>query len=287
MPVRTGVHIRPTLSQWAWALAGLALLLLISVIAYDNLTSIFNSQRDFVVGSLFSLTGFCLAKALTRTRSQRALETLRDQGVFEYISLVDRNIRAGTERLGEYHDRECRNLEFYRNAGLLRVVLDDLDKATANIIDLRRALGVDVVPDHRVSSDVRLHLMSVRRNLREGLGRRDQAYEWLSSRLDRADTEKWDMFAVMTADVQKASLTLDSLLSTYVSYPPVEYIHTILGYLRAARVRSDEFRAAIEITPKIYDVMVSDVQNAINDLEQVERRMHSSDVAVREAVAAG
>jgi hypothetical protein len=284
MQLRTGMQIRPTLGQWAWALASVTLLLLISVVAYDNLTSIFEAQKDFVIGSLFSLTGFCLAKALTRTRSQRALETLRDEGAFEYISLIDRNIRAGTERLGEYHDRECRNLEFYRNAGLLRVVLDDLDKATANVVDLRRALGVNVVRDHRITPDVRLNLISIRRNLHEGLGRRDQAYEWLSSRLDHTDIEQWDMFAVMTSDIQKASLTLDSLLSTYVAYPPAEYIRTILGYLRAALIRADEFKTISDATPKIYDVMVWDVQQAITDMEQVERRMHTGDVGVREAV---
>ena len=280
MQLRAGPQVRPTLGQWAWALAGLAVVLVISVVAYKNLASIFNSQKDFVVGSLFSLAGFCFAKALTLTRGQRALEALRDEGIFEYISLVDRNIRAGTERLGEYHDQECRNLDFYRNAGLLRVVLDDLDNATANIVDLRRALGVDVALDHRISSDVRLNLISVRRNLREGLARRDQAYEWLSARQDRLDTEKWDMFAVMTSDMHKASLTLDSLLGTYVAYPPVEYTRTILGYLRAALARSEAFATAIDTVPKIYEVMVSDVRNAVSDLEQIERRVKTSDVAV-------
>lgn len=273
MRLGSGVTIRPTFSQWAWGWAGLALLVLISVIAYDNLESIFNSQKDFVVGSLFSLAGFCFAKALIRTRGQRALETLRDEGVFEYISLVDRNIRAGTERLGEYHDLECRDLEFYRNAGLLRIVLDDLDKATANIVDLRLALGVEAAQEYRLQPDVRLNLISIRRNLREGIGRRDQAYEWLASHVDRANREAWDMFAVLTSDMQKASLTLDSLLSTYVTYPPAEYIRTIVDYLRAAVVRSEEFKSLVDATPKIFDVMVWDLQNAISAVEQVEPRI--------------
>jgi hypothetical protein len=273
------ISFRPTLGQWAWAVSGIAIVVLVAVIAYPNLASIFNSQRDFVVGSLFSVAGFSFAKAFSRTRGQRALEALRDEGIYEYVSLIDRNIRAGTERLSEYHDVECRDLDFYRNAGLLRVVLDDLDKATANIMDLRRALGVEVVADHRIPSAVRLNLISVRRDLREALGRRDQAYEWLATRLDRTDSEKWDMFAVMTSDVHKAALTLDSVLSTHISYPPVEYVRTVLGYLDAALARAgqfaDEVRSvpAVGSVPIIYEVMMSDLRSALDHLRNIEQRL--------------
>ncbi|MGH3729036.1 MAG: hypothetical protein ACRDTU_09820 [Micromonosporaceae bacterium] len=286
MRLRPGIQFRPTISQWAWGLVGLALLVVICLAAYRNLADIFNSQKDFVVGSLFSLTGFCFAKALTRTRGQRALEALRDEGVFEHISLVDRNVRAATERLSEYHDLECRGLEFYRNAGLLRVVLDDLDKSAANLVDLRRALGVEVVPENHISSDIRLHLVSIRRNLREGLVRRDQAYEWFQTRLDRSDRESWDLFAVMTSDIQKASLSMDALLSQYVAYPPAEYVRTIRGYLRAASQREQEFRSAVDSVPRIFDVMSQDIQQAVEDLETVEQRLHTGELSAREAVAA-
>lgn len=267
------LHDRPSNKQYRWALCGLILLLLISVIAYQNLRNIFNEEKDFVIGTLFSLAGFCFAKALTRDRGEQALEILRDTGAFEQIVLIDRNVKAAAERLAGYHDMQCRDPEFYRNQSLLRVSLDDLDKSITNIADLRTTLGVDPGPTYSVPPEIRLSLLAVRRCVHEGLVRRDQAYEWLLLRLAYDDRESWDLFSVMTADAQKASLTLDSLLSQYIAFPPNEYIRTVLGYLRAALRRCELFRQTVATTPRIFTVLEEDLQHAIDDLENVEVRL--------------
>ncbi|MFJ3304804.1 hypothetical protein ACIPSA_17100 [Streptomyces sp. NPDC086549] len=251
-------------------------MVLISVIAYQNLRNIFNAQKDFVIGSLFSLTGFCFAKALTRDRGEQALEILRDTGAFEQVALIDRNVKAAAERLTDYHDLQCRELEFYRNSALLRISLDDLDKTITNIADLRRTLGIPPGQVYPIGPDVRLSLISVRRCVHEGLNRRDQAYEWLLPRMPSQDREAWDLFSVLTADIQKSSLTLDSLLSQYVEFPPNEYVRTILGYLRAALRRCELFRQTAGTTPRIFTVLEEDLQHAIEDLEDVDLRLRSN-----------
>lgn len=266
----------PSNKQYKWGLGGLILLVLISAIAYPNLQHIFNDEKDFVIGSLFSLTGFCFAKALTRDRGEKALEILRDTGAFEQIALVERNVRAATERLASYHDLQCRDPEFYRNASLLRVALDDLDKSVTNIADLRMTLGISPGQMYPIAPEIRLSLIAVRRCIHEGLVRRDQAYEWLLPQLSTEDRESWDLFAVMTADVQKASLTLESLLSQYVTFPPGEYVRTILGYLRAALRRCELFRETAPVTPRIFTVLEEDLQHAIEDLANVETRLASN-----------
>ncbi|MEU6880689.1 hypothetical protein [Streptomyces sp. NPDC046712] len=264
---------RPSSAQYRWGLGGLILLVLISVIAYENLQSIFNEEKDFVIGTLFSLAGFCFAKAVTRSRGDQALEILRDTGAFEQIALVDRNIKAAADRLAGYHDLQCRDPEFYRNIGVLRVALDDIDKSLTNIADLRKALDIDEGEAYPVPPELRLALLSVRRNVHEALVRRDQAYEWLRARIPHDDQEPWDLFAVMTTDIQKASLTLESLLSKYVGFPPAEYARNVLDYLRAARRRARSFREAAPETPGIFAVLEEDVEHAIRDLETVERQL--------------
>ncbi|MFD7440372.1 hypothetical protein [Streptomyces sp. NPDC059909] len=246
------------------------------MIAYQNLRSIFNQEKDFVIGTLFSLAGFCFAKALTRPRGEHALEMLRDTGAFEQIALVDRNIRAAADRLAGYHDLQCRDPEFYRNIGVLRVALDDIDKSLTNIADLRKALDIDAGQAYPVPPELRLGLLSVRRNVHEALVRRDQSYEWLRARVPHEDQEPWDLFAVMTTDIQKASLTLESLLSKYVGFPPAEYTRNVLNYLRAAQRRATTFREASPQTPRIFSVLEEDIEHAIRDLEQVERKLTNS-----------
>lgn len=264
---------RPSNRQYVWGLGGLVVLVLISVIAYENLQSIFNEEKDFVIGTMFSLAGFCFAKALTRSRGEQAVETLRDTGALEQIALIDRNVRAAADRLAGYHDLQCRDPEFYRNIGVLRVALDDIDKSLTNIADLRKALDIDAGQVYPVPPELRLALLSVRRNVHEALVRRDQAYEWLRARVPHDDREAWDLFAVMTTDVQKASLTLESLLSKYVGYPPVEYARNVLDYLRAAQRRALAFRASSPETPRIFSVLEEDLDHAIRDLQAVEQKL--------------
>jgi hypothetical protein len=295
-PATSVLRLSTSKMQKAWAIGGLVILLVTLTVAFSNLQEIYDAQKDFVVGSLLSLSGFCFGRALTRTTEQKALELihtapteeistalrermsvrLHDVGAFEQLSRLERNVDAAVERLSEYYDAQSQRLDFYRHAPLLRVALDDLDKAAANVVDLRRTLRDSADgPALAIPPTVRLALVSVRRDLREALNRRDQAYEWLAARLDRAEQEEaWDLFAVMTADIIKGTRTLEALLSQHAPYPADEYLRTVVGYLEAAVRRAGEFAAAVGgrgITlPKIFDVMLDDLSKAIGALRAAE-----------------
>lgn len=290
-------------SQRVWAGAGLAILLITLLVAFSNLRDIYNAQQDFVVGSLLSLSGFCFGRALSRTQEQKAIELIRtaptpavnhalreamatqlhSAGAFEQLSRLERNIDAALDRLSEYYDSQCQRLDFYRHSSLLRVALDDLDKTAANVVGLRQILHESASEaDHLISPAARLALISVRRDLREAMNRRDQAYEWFETRLDRkTDEEAWDVFAVMTSDILKGTRSLEALLSQHVSYPHEEYLPTIRGYLAAAIGRGKEFTEAVEhgevAIPKIFEVMMYDLTRALDAIDHV-------DLAGRDAV---
>jgi hypothetical protein len=151
-------------SQYAWGLLGVVVLAFTLAVAATNLQAIYQAQKDFIVGSLLSLTGFCFGKALSRTKEQRALEliqtapteavaaalridrrvSLHNDGVFQRLSLLARDLEAATARISEYYDTEARRPYFYRSLPLLRVALEDLDRANANIIDVEQILGAAV-----------------------------------------------------------------------------------------------------------------------------------------------
>jgi len=282
--------------QQAWAIGGLAVLVLISVVAVSNLHSIYDAQKDFVVGSLLSLVGFCFGKAFSRTQEQKAIELIRTvqggavegvlkeqvsarlhrDGVFDELAVLARNVDAALERLGQYYDSQCRIPDFYRHAPLLEVALDDLDKSGASVVRLQRKLGSGTHErSYPVSPAARLRLISVRRDLREAVGRRDQAYEWFATRLSReADEEAWDMFAVMTSDMRKGERSLEALLSQHLLFPIDHYLRTTSGYLTAALYRAAEFTDMIKDKgvpkPMILEVMVADLHKAVDVLDHIE-----------------
>lgn len=293
-------------SQYAWALLGLAVLVFTAVVAANNFQAIYAAQKDFVVGSLLSLTGFCFGRALSRTQEQRAIELIRTapstavevaltaerterlhrDGVFQRLSLLARNLEAAEERIAEYYDTEARRLDFYRYLPLLRVVLSDLDQARANLVGIERVLGPEgsIQPVAGSSADrggyaipavARLALASIQRDLRESLGRRDQAYEWLTAHHDQpVSQELWDVFATMTSDALKSDRLLDALLGQYVAFPPGEVLVKAIGYLSAAIIRADEVVAILSAQgigePKIFDVMKQDLVRAQEALGQVD-----------------
>jgi hypothetical protein len=300
-PSTPSTYRRFVQSQYVWGLFGLAVLAFTLAVAATNLQAIYQAQKDFIVGSLLSLTGFCFGKALSRTQEQKALELiqtaptqaveaalrmdrsarLHSDGVFQRLSLLARDLEAATARISEYYDTEARRPDFYRHLPLLRVALEDLDEATANIIDIGQILGGAMVesPAYVIVPAARLSLTSIRRDLRESLGRRDQAYEWLAARLDRAGNEElWDVFDVMTSDILKADRLMDSLLGKHVSFPPEEVLVTTIGYLTAAIRRANEvgkILASQQIErPKVFDVMVEDLAKACDDLGGVNLHDH-------------
>ncbi|HEY3140865.1 MAG TPA: hypothetical protein VGJ86_07035 [Acidimicrobiales bacterium] len=282
--------------QQGWALAGLSTLLVVSVVASSNLNEIYNSQKDFVAGSLLSLAGFCFGKAFSRTQEQKALELIRgaptdavsdaleqetraslhDRGVFETLTRLERDLQAGSERITEYYDAHCRNIEHYSAMALLRVALDDLGKALWSAMELRAALNADGPPmeAYQIDPSVRLALIHIARDYREAIGRRDQAYDWYRLQLDNREDACWDVFAVMTSDMLKGERLLSALLGKSVPSPPEEYLRMIDGYVRASIGRAQEFMqltAGNSFTPpKVFDVMLQDLNTALSAIDHIE-----------------
>jgi hypothetical protein len=225
------------------------------------------------------------SRAVEDALQEEQLERLHRDGVFQRLVLLARNLEAAAERIAEYYDTEARRLDFYRYLPLLRVALSDIDQARGNIVGIERTLGIEGGGGTNgpqvdrggfmVPAAGRLALASLQRDLRESLGRRDQAYEWLVARHGESITQElWDVFATMTSDTLKADRLLDILLGQFVAFPPREIISTTLGYLAAAILRADEVEAILGmqgiVEPKIFGVMKQDLVKAKEALEQVD-----------------
>src|SRR5918997_1851596 len=88
---KSPAHFSP--AQWTWIVLGLAALIILAVVALPNLLSIYNSQKDFVVGSMFALVGFLFGKAFSRTHEQKALELIRDQPTLQVTNAVSEEVK--------------------------------------------------------------------------------------------------------------------------------------------------------------------------------------------------
>jgi hypothetical protein len=293
-----------------WALAGVSAVVLVSIVASSNLEEIYQSQKDFVTGSLLSLAGFCFGKAFSRTYEQKALDlirgrrapqvveaveeaasaTLHQQGVFETLSRLERDLQAGNERITDFYDEHCRTVDRFSGMAVLRVALDDLDKAQSNSFELRSALhGSSPAPVYTIGPAVRLALVHIARDYREAIARRDQAYEWYRRHVGDPEDPCWDVFAVMTSDMLKGERLLSALLGRSVQSPPEEYLRMIEGYVRASIARAQEFMQLVgsqEIgCPKVFDVMLQDLDKAISSLDDIDMGLAARPAAEPPAAA--
>lgn len=281
--------------QQGWAIAGLSTLVLVAVVASSNFNEIYKSQKDFVAGSLLSLAGFCFGRAFSRTHEQKALELIRgaptpqvsavlqkearaslhDRGVFESLTRLERDLQAANDRISEFYDARCRGIRDFSEVAILRVALDDLDRALSTAMDLRGGLDASEagVPHYVLDPAVRLELLNIARDYREAIGRRDQACAWYGERLDRQNEETWDIFEVMTSDMLKGERLLSALLARSVLYPPEQYLRLIAGYIHASIKRAHEFvNATDQMTgqPKIFDVMLQDLNKGASAIDRIE-----------------
>lgn len=230
--------------------------------------------RDAVVekavGLIHASPSGPVGDALTEIERQR----LDQRGAFEHIALLERNIDAAQDRISEYYQAQAQNLDFHRNAPLLRVVLDDLDNVSVNANRLRHAIQASSQDrGYRIASKERLALISIRRDLRESLERRTQAYEQLLNEASvPIQRQTWDVFAVMTADILKADRQLDTLLSQHVRFPPEDCLRTSIGYLEAAAHRAAEFADSLGDVPvpKVFDIMLTDLTSARAALTRID-----------------
>ncbi len=295
---RSPAQFSPT--QWAWIVSGLAVLILLAVVSSPNLLEIYNSQKDFVVGSMFALVGFLFGKAFSRTHEQKALElirnqatphvatavseeikrTLHDRGAFEELSVLERNIEAAGGRLLEYFDSQAAKLDFYRQSPPLTVALDDLDHAAANIFRLRLRLeGEQSEPGPSATDETVPAFASIRRDLHESNRRRIELYEHLKLRMEKdIEDDSWAILGVMTSDILKAERTLGLLRSGRSAGSTEECVSQIIGYLTAALSRAEEFREST-ITkgvamPELFHVMTSDISKALKGISSL---LHADD----------
>jgi hypothetical protein len=278
--------------QWTWAVLALAVLIVLAVIASPNLLDIYNSQKDFVVGSMFALVGFLFGKAFSRTYEQKALEFIRDRatspvaaavseeitrtlharGVFEELSVLERNIDAASGRLLEYFDSQAARLDFYRDSSPLTVALDELDHAAANVLRLRCRLEgkQSELPAH-LADEVGPALASIHRDIHESNRRRIELYELLKFRTESDISDgSWAIFGVVTSDVLKAERTLALLRSGRTDNSPEESASQVIGFLAAAFSRAEEFRESTATDgvamPEIFHVMSTDISKALKGM---------------------
>jgi hypothetical protein len=200
---------------------------------------------------------------------------LHDRGAFEGLTRLERDLQAANDRIGEFYDDRCRRIRNFSEVAVLRVALDDLDRALSTATDLRGALDATEpgVTHYVVEPAIRLELLNIARDYREAIGRRDQACAWYGERLDRENDEIWDVFEVMTSDMLKGERLLSALLARSVLYPPEQYLRLIAGYVHASIKRAHEFINATDpLTgqPKIFDVMLQDLNKAMAAIDRIE-----------------
>lgn len=290
---RTDSIARLLTIQLIWVVLGLAVLVVVAVVALPNLLEIYKSQKDFVVGTLFALVGFLFGKAFSQTHEQKALElvrakatpqiaealsreiksTLHDRGAFEELSVLERNVNAAAGRLLEYFDSQAAKLDFYRDSPPLTVALDDLDHAAANVARLRSRMEGMQKPAGSTKDTVGPEFAAIHRDLHESNRRRIELYEHLKARArESVNGDAWAILGVMTSDILKAERTLALLRSGSSGDSAGEYLRQIIGYLTAALARAGEFRESMATggvaMPELFDVMMSDMHKA---LERISR----------------
>ncbi|MCG5212496.1 hypothetical protein [Streptosporangium sp. KLBMP 9127] len=287
---------RMTRAQLFWAFSGIGIIVVVAAVARGNLTKIYDAQPDFFLGSLLALTGFCFAKAFSRTNVTTALELIRDgrtqevseaveqeiqrrlhaKGVHQQIALLNRNISAANKRTCEYYDLQTKEPRFYITAPLLRVALQDLDEALGNVTQLGHAVGSkDAQIVHTLPSDVRSQLSDALRDLQEASARRNETYETLLGQFDTIPIDElWGAFTVMTSDTLKAVRDLEALLGRNIMSPPKERCVVLAGYVAASLKRARRVEELIEekglAEPSAMKVLIEDLERVLEKLSQIE-----------------
>lgn len=94
-------------SQYSWALLGFMVFILTLILALTNLQSIYEAQKDFIVGSLLSLTGFSFGKALSRTQEQKAIELIQTAPTEAVVAALARPFQDRFESAGYLRLMRC------------------------------------------------------------------------------------------------------------------------------------------------------------------------------------
>jgi hypothetical protein len=276
--------------QTGWGIGGVTVLILVIAVSLTNLQEIYEAQKDFVVGSLLSLVGFCFAKALSRRAEDEAIELVsaspdprlrsavidrvaHDEGVLKELAVLARDVDAANARLSQYFDLRTRSLKFHEDAALLFVALEDLDHAGERISDVKALLGV--TDEGRFAGDEAsiARMTYIRRYLREAANRRDQVYSHFSAQLDwEAHPELAEMFSVLSSDIWKAGRALNRVLGKNVSESPEECLRLVNGYVHASLKRAEKLEGLLDDlglgVPVVYEVLMDDLRHAEEGVER-------------------
>ncbi|MEV0584930.1 hypothetical protein [Nonomuraea sp. NPDC050310] len=291
-----------TIAQMLWLALGVVLVVLIALIAKANLQHIYQAEPSFVLGLLLGGTSVCFTRAFSRKGVDTALAMIREgktseiaaelddelakrlhaKGVHSDLALVKRNVVAAGRRAAEFYDLQSKDPRFYLNAPLLRVILDDLDEALANVISLERAAdSPEAQSTYVLSAEIRSELGDVLRDVREAVQRRNETYEALVLQFERESIDDlWGAFAVLSSDSLKALRDLEALTAKCLVHPPDTRLAALSGYLSAAIKRAHEVDTLIRIKnlsrPPAMGTLIEDLTNAQEKLTRIElgpRRM--------------
>lgn len=267
--------------RYLWLAAALMVVVVTVIIAAPNLRDIYAAQKDFVVGSLLSLAGFSVGKALDKSKQERD-RWLQEVGAFDCLAKMESTLRSADDRLAEHY------WSFPIAPVLLTEAREDLVRGIAYADRMRHALGVEVGGDEwRISPNVKLKLDKIRRDMREALNRLTVSRERLTNVQSASDIDLWDVFDVLTSDLLKANWNLDVLVREHVVVPPEEQARRTANYLHAAARRAGEVRALltarqVEI-PGTFQIMAEDLDAATKGLRELtfDNRWWSSGAGLR------
>lgn len=280
-------------SQWAWAILGFVILLFIAVISATNLEEIYNAQKDFVAGSLFSLVGFSFGKALSGTNEQQALSVLREAStpklqeilvddtrrrlhyndVFASLARVERLIESSSERVHQFLDEpqsQSRSVDFYRDRlGDVLAMFDETGLHTSQLRDrLERTVAIPV------REEVWTTLSSITSRVGRANLRRLEMKTQLWASEPPMDADTLAMITVLGTDMLSARRILTALAADQSLESLSNHLSVVADFLGASTQRAQALRLAVEGTqgrvPLLFDVMADDLTKALDGVEQLK-----------------
>lgn len=276
--------------RWPWFVAGISVLIVLAVIAAPNLDEIYRSQKDFVVGTLFSAASFLLGRALGPTREQAAVllvrdgsselvnsavkeeaaQRVRESGADAELQILARNIETAVDKLAYHFDDLVRTLDAHRTTTTLVLALEDLDAAQRNLRRLGNRLRDVPIEEPADSVSGASLLASAGREIRAANERRDELYRLM---VGKDKVEDLAMFNILTYDILNSARTLSALRNATDESARQSFVAELEGYLNAAVNRTKVLEKALhgrftEAIPVPLVILQEDLSNAVAHLAQ-------------------
>jgi len=261
---------RIILHRSAFFVAGTVVMMVFLLGAANKLEAIYKIQpySNVILGVLALFAIWLYANGVTRTLD----------GQIANLALIERNANSAYQRLSEYYDGQAGNPQFYKWQGLIRVIADDLDHISHNILQINRGLGL--AKDEHTEPEFKKfeqELESIKRDIGEALNRRNETYEELiRNKVAPQEPDFMSIFEIMSSDMFKAYKVFDEILSrSHTNKKLWLYLNDIRNYLGAAwaRATTDFGDTVKEILPGNHLVMIQDIQSASENLEALIRKV--------------